>query len=378
MSLSNIDSVRAKATDTPISELAPAPLRNHLASLDGLRALSIFFVLLAHSSPGEGDILTYYGHLGVSIFFVISGTLITWLMIREREETGSLSLPDFYIRRALRILPVYWLLILCVIALNSTHIIEITWPDILRAFTFTHNYPPGKAISPDYAWWLHHTWSLSLEEQFYLVWPSLFAFLPRRISKYLAALLAMSGPILRVANYYLFPSLRGEEGGMFHTRIDILMMGCVLAFLLSSPTWVAKLKKVSAGPVLIACCAFLVVVEPLTVTRYKPHTIAHAIVGAGVPTLEAALIAVCILLLVVKRSGVAYNVFNRPILTHFGKLSYSLYLWQQLFLGSAIGSNSLSLLWRLPCIYLISICSFNFLEMPFLKLRKRFRRVLSE
>lgn len=86
--------------------------RNHLASLDGLRALSILLVILSHSAGALGIgnrhyLYGYIGHLGVSIFFVISGLLISWLMIRERDVTGSVSLRDFYIRRALRILPVF-------------------------------------------------------------------------------------------------------------------------------------------------------------------------------------------------------------------------------------------------------------------------------
>jgi peptidoglycan/LPS O-acetylase OafA/YrhL len=125
--------------------LAQTPSSNHLASLDGLRALSIVMVLVCHGAGAYGhrsnDVLDYFGHLGVSIFFVISGTLITWLMIREKEETGSMSLRSFYIRRALRIIPVFWLFTLCVIALKSIHAVSISNLDILRAFTFTHNYP---------------------------------------------------------------------------------------------------------------------------------------------------------------------------------------------------------------------------------------------
>src|SRR5208282_5823467 len=101
---------------------------NHLHSLDGLRALSIVMVILCHGAGAfrhENDLLDYLGHLGASIFFVISGTLITWLLIREKEETGSVSLRSFYIRRALRIIPVFWLFIVCVMALKSMHAISI-------------------------------------------------------------------------------------------------------------------------------------------------------------------------------------------------------------------------------------------------------------
>ena len=93
----------------------PALLQSHLPSLDGMRAISILLVLITHGSGTFGyrsAYCSYFGDLGVSIFFVISGLLITWLMIRERDATGAFSLRNFYIRRFLRILPVFWLLIL--------------------------------------------------------------------------------------------------------------------------------------------------------------------------------------------------------------------------------------------------------------------------
>jgi hypothetical protein len=100
---------------------APAPLRSHLPSLDGVRAFSILLVILAHSSTALRRFAYFndFGTLGVCIFFVISGLLITWLMIRERDATGTFSLRDFYIRRFLRIIPAFWLLILVVTLLRA-------------------------------------------------------------------------------------------------------------------------------------------------------------------------------------------------------------------------------------------------------------------
>jgi peptidoglycan/LPS O-acetylase OafA/YrhL len=203
-----------------------------------MRAISILLVIVAHATGVFGRQNDYFfalGQLGVSIFFVISGLLITWLMIRERDATGAFSLHNFYIRRFLRILPVFWLLLLTVSVLKAAHVISIEWLDIFRAFTFTHNYPLSWSHSPQYAYWLTHTWSLSLEEQFYLVWPSLFAFLRPRHAARLAVTLALAGPVLQIVNYYALPSMRGVVGTAFQTRIDILMAGCAAAFLLESP-----------------------------------------------------------------------------------------------------------------------------------------------
>jgi len=364
----------------------PAPLgaksSSHLDSLDGLRALSILLVLISHSAGSlridhPMYLLGYLGHLGVSIFFVISGLLISWLMIRERDATGSVSLRDFYIRRALRILPVFWLFLLCVLALKSAHVIAVSGIDVLRAFTFTRNYPMW-ANGPEYAWWLNHTWSLSLEEQFYLLWPSLFAYLSRSGSRYFAAGMALAGPALRVGSYYLLPSLRGYGLGMFHTSIDVLMMGCVAAFVLDSPRWRERLEKIPANAVVLAAIVFLFGIEPYVLGHFRPHTLGNSIADVFMPTLEGGMIAACILVLVSGAGGWVRAVLNQPLAMHVGKISYGLYLWQQFFFFPGSAPGLASLVWRWIAVSLIASCSFTFLEKPVLALRKKFRRVPME
>ena len=298
-------------------------------------------------------------------------------MIRERDATGSVSLRDFYIRRALRILPVFWLFLLCVIALKSAHVIAVSGIDVLRAFTFTRNYPIW-AHGPEYAWWLNHTWSLSLEEQFYLLWPSLFAYLSRKGSRYFAVGMALTGPALRLGSYYLLPSLRGNGRGMFHTSIDVLMMGCVAAFVLDSPRWRERLKKIPANAVVLAAIVFLFGLEPYLLGHLSPHTLGNSVADVFMPTFEGGMIAACILVLVSGAGGRVRAVLNQPLAMHVGKISYGLYLWQQFFFFPGSAHGLASLVWRWIAVYLIAICSFTFLERPMLELRKKFRRVPAE
>ena len=357
-----------------------AVLESHLPSLDGMRAISILLVLLLHTHNTyvdnpvrESPYLEYLGRLGVFVFFVISGLLITWLMIRERDSTGAFSLRNFYIRRFLRILPVFWLLILTVSVLKITHVISIEWLDILRALTFTHNYPLTLSRPEDYAVWLAHTWSLSLEEQFYLVWPGLFALLPKKLSPRLAIILAVSGPILRTANYFLLPSLRGLDTFGFESRIDILMAGCAAAFLLDSPAWCDRIRKIPVYPTLAATSTILLIADPILIGHFRPHSIPAVIVSLFVPTMEAVAIALTLLVVVAGKPGLPFRLLNARVPTHIGKLSYSLYIWQQLFLPRDIAASILSLLCRLAAAYLVALCSFRFIERPLLKLRSRFR-----
>jgi peptidoglycan/LPS O-acetylase OafA/YrhL len=220
---------------------------------------------------------------------------------------------------------------------------------------------------------LSHTWSLSLEEQFYLLWPSLFVFLSRKKAIYVSSILAFSGPVLRVASYYLFPSLRSHEPGMLHTRIDTLMMGCVAAFLLNSPSWRERLKRVSADRWLIPPAILILVIEPFVMLHFTGRTL--SVISLGMATIEAFAIGSIILLLVGGKVGVAHRAFNRPAAIHVGRLSYSLYIWQQLFLCPCPASNAFSYVWRFSGAYIVSLCSFNYFEKPFLRLRKKFRRV---
>lgn len=370
----------------PVRGPAPIPMkassRNHLASLDGLRALSILLVILSHSAGalviGNRHFqFGYIGHLGVSIFFVISGLLISWLMIRERDVTGNVLLRDFYVRRALRILPVFWVFLLCVLGLKWAHVIALSGFDLLRAFTFTRNYPLG-VHGQEYSWWLNHVWSLSLEEQFYLVWPGLFAYLSRRGSRYFAVTAALAGPVLRLGSYYLLPGLRGYGRGMFHTSIDILMMGCVTAFVLDSPRWRARLKKIPANAVVLVSVLFLFGVEPWILGRLGPHTLGNALADVFMPTFEGGMIGACVLVLVSGAGGVVRGVLNQPLVMHVGKISYGLYLWQQFFFVPGSAPGLAAVLWRWLAVYLIATGSFYFLERPMMGLRKKFRRVPGE
>src|SRR5260221_4908735 len=132
-----------------------------IPSLDGLRAISIALVVWCHVGDGRG--MYSYGSFGVTIFFVISGFLITHLLAAEEEKRGSVSISDFYRRRAFRILPPAILYLLVTAGLTSG-------VDVLHCLLFVRNLNPGSEVTS-------HYWSLSIEEQFYLIWPAAFVLL---------------------------------------------------------------------------------------------------------------------------------------------------------------------------------------------------------
>ncbi len=221
------------------ADYAPFRARKYFASLDGLRCLSILAVIWHHTRPAA---LTYpailqHGYLGVDLFFVISGFLITTLLLREREDLGGISLKRFYIRRTLRIFPLYYSVLLIY---------------VVMVVLFDRHSPAGRAFFtnlPYFAtyssnWFvtlsndrviLYFVWSLAAEEQFYLLWPTV----EKRLGSTGAVLFMVALLALVTA------ALAGATDGALHpgslahtivTRFPVpIGLGVLLAHLLNAP-----------------------------------------------------------------------------------------------------------------------------------------------
>ena len=166
-----------------------------IPSLDGLRAISILLVVIAHSSQNfspwvnlpVGTFLLF-AHLGVSVFFVISGFLITSLLLKEWDATGTIGLKHFYLRRAFRIFPPFYLYLVILLVLVLAGVFHTS----LRAFFFAAIYCMDYYLGPGSGFvGLQHIWSLSVEEQFYLLWPAALLLLGKRKAVYLAGFLIL-------------------------------------------------------------------------------------------------------------------------------------------------------------------------------------------
>src|SRR6266576_5661642 len=204
-------------------------------TLDGLRGVSILAVMFVHGrlfAVGQG------GFLGVDIFFVLSGFLITSLLLEEWTQNGRVSFRNFYIRRGLRLLPPLLLLIaLCLIQVavfpppeGIAHGVK----SVLVALCYLTNWMPNAVYPP-----LVHTWSLAIEEQFYIVWPVLLVFLlwikiPHRgIVGLLLLLIVVIGIHRAMLCHELKDLERALIFGMLDARADALLVGCVAGILIS-------------------------------------------------------------------------------------------------------------------------------------------------
>jgi peptidoglycan/LPS O-acetylase OafA/YrhL len=279
--------------------------KRHIPTLDGWRAFAILLILWAHqgnvfySSPEaylRGGMF-YFGTWGVPVFFGLSGLLITKLLLDEHKQTGAIDLKGFYIRRAFRILPPM-LVYLAVVA--SAGLLQ-SGREVWSSVFFFRNYLPWQLGG----WYSGHLWSLSVEEHFYLFWPALLIWFGVRRAWIPALALSLACAGWR---WHLNPSLGDGRTG-FH--LDSLLLGAAIAFVLDS-RWLARLLTPAMWVVTMALLFGCIWLDwRLCSALLIPLLIAGTVTHPNWP-LSGAL--------------------DWAPLRWLGRISYSLYLWQQLFL----------------------------------------------
>jgi peptidoglycan/LPS O-acetylase OafA/YrhL len=333
----------------------------HFPSLDGLRALSISPVLLGHLSGtrgfagvnlGIGD----YSHLAVVVFFVISGFLITSLMLSEHARNGQVSLKRFYARRALRLFPAMYTYLACVCLLWFFGVLSLHAMDIWHAVTYTVNFLPdrGKAIG--------HLWSLSNEEQFYLLWPCTFVLLGPRRAGWVAAGTILFGPVARACGWLFLRGTPYYDLPMFPMIADSIAIGCLLANIsgwLEQKNWYLRLFRPAYS---IALLALLLVIN-----RFMDYSVVTVFGTSVIIVCLAVLIHRC----VYRPDDWVGRVLNWKPIVFVGALSYSLYLWQQLFLNRESSAWINTFPQNLIFAIAAALASYFLLEKPLLKLRHR-------
>jgi peptidoglycan/LPS O-acetylase OafA/YrhL len=333
-------------------------------SLDGLRAISIAAVLLGHLAGTQGfpapltDVVRHNGfvdvaNLGVRVFFVISGFLITGLLVREHEQTGGIGLKRFYLRRTMRIFPAYYAFLLALVLFNWTELISVTPQDLAYAVSYTTNY------YPDRSWDIGHLWSLAVEEQFYLLWPFAMIVLGLKNVRLAAIGVVVIVPFIRVAEYVLVPYLQPVVNNTFETTADALAMGCLLSLSFTrirQSTWFERIVK--APWILVVGLAIA-----LLLAQWGPTRLLVSI------TLLNFVIAMFIAYCIVRSDGVVGRVLNLRTIVYVGTLSYSIYLWQQIFLNRESTNPLASFPLNLGLVAICALASFYLVERPFLRWR---------
>jgi len=302
---------------------------NRIASLDGLRGISILAVLFGHGWQVSGYPkvlipLSWGADLGVHCFFVLSGYLITSLLLQEYNKYGKISLSKFYKKRALRLLPTYYLFVFVVAILHATPF-QLSLQGWIGILTFTANVYPGNNTTA-------HLWSLAVEQQFYLLWPPLFLlfayFSKNNFHQYLLQFLSIVLIICPISRYYQNPWPQAGWLGhySFLNQVDLLAYGCILSFV--SYRYPKKFEAlIENNRIKWVLIAALIILAPkaLAMKDFWPiflQSFRISLSGIGF----AAIIA-----WIIKYNDLPIcNIFKSGIFAKIGIISYSVYIWHML------------------------------------------------
>ncbi len=353
--------------ETPSSAARAFAGRRYFSGLDGLRAISVIAVIWCHVAGKQPLNLLNQGNKGVDLFFAISGFLVTTLLLREYREHGSISLTQFYLRRSLRIFPLYYavLLLYCVLVLatmrGTTKAAEF-WDNLPAFLTYTSNWFVDLDGAGSHGTTFYFAWSLATEEQFYLFWPALMLLslwlTKRSWAPAVAAVLLIS--IQLVAVSHVKPTLLVI---MLASLAPAILFGVVFAVLLHHrrifellyPVIGNRLMAPAAAGLLLACLQFD---ADLLLIRF----------------LMALLVAsVCI-----RDDTALHPVLNWRPAVFMGAISYGMYLMHMLaanfariLLGHPSGLDVFAV--TLLVATVMAFLSYRFFEAPILKLKGRFQ-----
>jgi peptidoglycan/LPS O-acetylase OafA/YrhL len=298
-------------------------LRNYLPTLDGWRAVAISLVLFCHMRLPHNFLagVSSYGAVGVDLFFAISGFLITFRLIEEFRISGKISLQAFYIRRFFRIIPPALTYLGCMALLGLLlKLVPMNFGQIAAAALFFRNYD---SMGIERGWYTGHFWSLSVEEHFYLLWPGLLVWCGLNRGRFLAPLLACGVAIWRFLDLRhewvasVIPSIKDSVARSDY-RLDGLLWGCALAFLWQSPRARGRIKRICNPVSLMVFVAGIC----LLLWRQPPGNVAAL----------ALLLPLCLCCTISRPHWWLARLLDASPVAWLGRISYSLYLWQQLFL----------------------------------------------
>lgn len=337
----------------------------HFTGLDALRAISVLGVIWSHVTAPHALRLLNQGHMGVDLFFAISGFLVTTLLLREYRQAGHISLRNFYIRRTLRIFPLYYavLALYCVLVfatMRGTPKAAEFWGNLPAFATYTSNWFVDLARGGDHGVTFYFAWSLATEEQFYLFWPPLLVLLLWKAKpSWVPALAAIALlAVQQAASTYG----AGLGATILASLAPAILFGVAFAVLLDSPRIYAAVYPVlghrAAAPLaLVWLVACLQLGAPGLLTRF---------------VMAVLVTAVCI-----REDTVLHPLLRWRPAVLVGTISYGIYLMHMLaanavrkVLGHAMGLDVFVLTSVL--VFAMAWLSFRYFESPLMRLKNRF------
>jgi peptidoglycan/LPS O-acetylase OafA/YrhL len=344
-----------------------------IPALDGIRAIAISLVVIFHLHlPVFQSWEESLGRTGVTLFFVLSGFLITWLLLKEDTRSGDVSLPKFYMRRFLRIFPgfyCFWIIYVLLALLVRKH---VSWGNCIAALLYVSNYYwplRGAGVGG-----MVLTWSLGVEEQFYVIWPSIFKRFRRNLGNVSLVLGALCGGVLvhRILLNYVWHASPIYLYAAFDTRMDSLAIGCLLAISIRTGRASRFVHFVCAHwslPFLTFAGLALSMAMPSLASGFTYWNVEGF-------TVESVLAAILIVQMVVLGSRACWAWISWGWVRFIGTISYSWYLYNAIgpdaVNHSPLGHTLLRAPLGLVAGLLLASASYYIVETPFLRLKSKY------
>ncbi len=358
-------------------------------SLDGLRGLAILLVLFFHY-----EFIVGFGWVGVQLFFVLSGYLITSLLLKEKENPLSFYIKRFYWRRTLRIFPIYYLYIAFVAVVFLLKGIPEDFPDLLPFLaTYTFNFYPLIGTYSYHDLFFTHFWSLSVEEQFYLMWPVVIYFCNRDQLKYVLLAIVVTAPVVRLLLAEVMLS-NGYDAAYTGQTVYRFTFGQWDGFAFGAAIPVCSQKllaKFKTGPLLLLTSIALVILglwtrqdllaagsdSPISALGYQIGVMTNY---QHVWTFTLWDFFFFLLLLhTVRHSQVTEKLFGNDFMVFVGKISYGLYVYHWFIMMALnsyvmprVGNMFIGLIIYLVASFGVAMLSYYILERRLLALKDRF------
>jgi peptidoglycan/LPS O-acetylase OafA/YrhL len=335
-------------------------ISGRVPSLDGLRGISILFVLLGHAAlsdhaPHVLAPFSHAGNVGVRFFFIISGFLITTLLMKEWRKTNTISLRGFYLRRVLRIFPAVYTLIAVVAVCAAFGLIRLKPGEVFYAATFTMNFK---------AFWLGQLWSLSVEEQFYLLWPGLLLLAGTRRAFRSVWVVVLLSPLLRFCMWHFWHASETAMTKHFESVADSLGIGCLLAAYFNQLGLSQRYQRFQSHTVLFLSIGVGAIAIGNGLFLVNPG--AFYVWGQSIANIGTVM---CIDWAIRHPEHGVGQLLNWKPLVVVGVLSYSLYLWQNPFLLGDAGKIWTTYPYNLGFAVAMALLSYFLIERPFLQLK---------
>jgi peptidoglycan/LPS O-acetylase OafA/YrhL len=357
--------------------------RGRIPALDGLRAIAIIVVLLFHLNAQAFSI----GWTGVLLFFVLSGYLITNILLEAKNSPRYFS--NFYARRLLRIFPAYYLYLL-IVALAVYFLTPLNeWvkrpepSEWVYFILYVQNYWLGvTSFGTPLSWPLGHTWTLAIEEQYYLIWPAIVYCLNRKALVIFCTVLIAASPAVRI---WIFATTQNPLLTLLTlpSQCDAIAIGALVALFGHSPNGSSYKRRLGCALVILVLLWSALIMSSGWENYTSPRlwlSNAH-----NIPFITLAnLVFATVLLLSLDETSLFSKILSQSVLTHIGRISYGLYLYHVLifiFVDLIIAKLSIgtsfpltTIVLKLTLLYGVAILSYRYFEMPFLRLKSKFSR----